>query len=108
MPRIYSKLKCNCCYLMEISTSCTKHNKERRFKHLISNTFEADSSLRPKWLILKPIDLTGNYFCEADLLMRLTIIKYTVLLLYGLTCHNVCLLYESKFLIMLHIKCYIG
>ena len=44
--------------------------------------------------------------------MSLTIIKsyiiYKVLLLYELTCHKVSLLYELKFLIMLHIKCNIG
>ena len=42
--------------------------------------------------------------------MRLKIInhRYKVLLLYELTCHKVSLLYELKFLIMLHIKCNIG
>ena len=52
-----------------------------------------------------------GYFCEAGLLMNLTIIKsyiYKVLLLYELTCHKVSLLYELKFLIMIHIQCNIG
>ena len=37
---------------MEISVSFTKQDEQRRFKHLISNTFEAKSYLWPKWLIL--------------------------------------------------------
>ena len=39
--------------------------------------------------------------------MSLTIInhRYKVLLLYELTCHKVSVLYELKFLLMLHIKC---
>ena len=42
--------------------------------------------------------------------MRLTILnrRYKVLLLYELTYHKVSLLYELKFLIMLHIKCNVG
>ena len=42
--------------------------------------------------------------------MSLTIInhRYKVLLLYELTCRKVSLLYELKFLIMLHIECNIG
>ena len=34
--------------------------------------------------------------------------RYKVLLLYELTCHMASLLYELKFIIMLHIKCNIG
>ena len=46
-------IKCHDSYhLMEISISFTKQNKLRRFKHQFSNTFEAKSSLWPKWLIL--------------------------------------------------------
>ena len=42
--------------------------------------------------------------------MRLSIInhRYKVILLHELTCHKVSLLYELKFLIMLHINCNIG
>ena len=42
--------------------------------------------------------------------MRLTFINhiYKVLLLYELTCHKISLLYELKFLIMLHLKYSIG
>ena len=36
---------------MEISIRFTKQNEQRRFKHIISNTFEAKISLLPKWLI---------------------------------------------------------
>ena len=36
------------------------------------------------------------------------IIDIRFFLLYKLTCHKVSLLYELKFLILLHIKCNIG
>ena len=51
-----------------------KKNEQRRFKRLISNSFEVKSYLRPKWLILTKRFERG-YFCKAGLLMSRTIIK---------------------------------
>ena len=58
----------------------------------------------------EPIGLTGGYSCSPFLLMslRLKNHRYKVFPLYELTCHKVSLLCELTFLLMVHIKCYIG
>ena len=78
-------------------------------------SIELAMTVRPKVLCeqksyFEPIGLTWGYSCSPFLLMNLTLKnhRYKVVLLYELTCHKVSLLYELTFLIMFHIKCYIG